>query len=158
MSPNFKWCFWFAHASTQREYVSFTFIQLAKVLALCFSNFTRQFIYRVRRSVDTPSSYLGLHRIYCDKSVESVLAIPIRMRASSWGLLDAFLVSGTWTHIAFVKGKWINHFSITKKLLYAPNMEPAGNYDIPTPCLQGKCSAAELCRHLKGSARSFNRA
>ena len=27
------------------------------------------------------------------------------------------------------------------------HLEPAGNYDIPTPCLQGKCSAAELCRH-----------
>lgn len=28
------------------------------------------------------------------------------------------------------------------------HLEPAGNYDIPTPCLQGKCSASELCRHL----------
>ena len=40
----------------------FTFIQLAKVFALSISNFTRQFIYRVRRSVGTPSSYLGFHR------------------------------------------------------------------------------------------------
>ena len=30
------------------------------------------------------------------------------------------------------------------------HLELAGNYDIPTPCLQGKCSAAELCQHVAG--------
>ena len=32
-------------------------------------------------------------------------------------------------------------------------VEPAGNYDIPTYCLQGSCSAAELCRHIAGLSR-----
>ena len=98
--------------------------------------------YRLQVALLAPAGRIGfsarwyslcteLHRCQdtIDESVESVLAIPIRMRASSWGLLDAFLVSGIWTHIAFVKGKWINHFSITKKLLYAPNMEPIVRFE-----------------------------
>ena len=42
----------------------FTFIQLAKVFALCFSNFTRQFVYRVRRSVGAPFDFAELHCAY----------------------------------------------------------------------------------------------
>ena len=68
------------HLPTQAPSASmqvFTFIQLTKVFALSISNFTRQFVYRVRRSVSAPFDFVELHCAYlCIYESMQTFALP----------------------------------------------------------------------------------